>query len=259
MHSNYHMIITIKYPLVNYQSVSENKAMTFLNSATVALRRRRLKQWIQDQHDGVQAFFVEKISINQGELSGLLNGKKSFGEKKARTIEKLAGMPDNYLDTTEEEIPEKQKSSTFNIKTGNNYIRVDHIEAEAHMGQGRINEDLPEVINSVEFPPNYIRSLIGFLPPPGRLKLITGTGNSMSPKILPGETVLVDTGCNTFVGDGLYLVNTGNGQQIKALHDRNGYIYITSMDKALYPDFVADENTIIGGRVYLIQHLERVS
>lgn len=68
--------------MVNYQSVSENKAMTFLNSATVALRRRRLKQWIQDQHDGVQAFFVEKISINQGELSGLLNGKKSFGEKK---------------------------------------------------------------------------------------------------------------------------------------------------------------------------------
>lgn len=64
----------------------------------VANRRMRLKQWIDDRHEGRQADFIDKTGINQGELSALLSGKKSFGEKKARNLENDAGMPADYLD-----------------------------------------------------------------------------------------------------------------------------------------------------------------
>lgn len=60
-------------------------------------RRINLRKWIDKNHNGVQASFMEVTGINQGELSGLLN-KKSFGEKKARSLETLAGMPFLYLD-----------------------------------------------------------------------------------------------------------------------------------------------------------------
>lgn len=63
----------------------------------VTLRRSNLKRWIAD-HCGKQADFIAKTEINQGELSGLLSGKKSFGEKKARNLEEDAGMPPLYLD-----------------------------------------------------------------------------------------------------------------------------------------------------------------
>jgi hypothetical protein len=70
------------------------------------IRRSRLKQWIAEKFPGKrgQAAFIEDIAsrtnteINQGELSGVIRGKKSFGEKKARNYERLAAMPENWLD-----------------------------------------------------------------------------------------------------------------------------------------------------------------
>lgn len=66
--------------------------------SVVETRRKRLHEWIAHKHNGVLAGFVEATEINQGELSGLLKNK-SFGEKKARSIEEKAGMPPGWLDT----------------------------------------------------------------------------------------------------------------------------------------------------------------
>lgn len=63
----------------------------------VEARRSRLREWIAQYHNGVLAGFAAVTEINQGELSGLLRNK-SFGEKKARSIEKKAGMPTGWLD-----------------------------------------------------------------------------------------------------------------------------------------------------------------
>lgn len=70
----------------------------------VAIRREQLRRWIDEFHDGSQAAFAASTAdgetqINQGELSGLLRSK-SFGEKRARRLEKQAGMPHRYLDST---------------------------------------------------------------------------------------------------------------------------------------------------------------
>lgn len=69
----------------------------------VATRRGRLKKWIDDNFYGSQVAFINDCAlrdhhINQGELSGLLK-EKSFGEKKARSLEGIAKMPAGYLDT----------------------------------------------------------------------------------------------------------------------------------------------------------------
>jgi 3,4-dihydroxy 2-butanone 4-phosphate synthase/GTP cyclohydrolase II len=67
------------------------------DSDDVANRRAQLRRWIRDRCDGKQAVFVEQTNINQGELSGLLMNK-SFGEKRARNLEKAAKMPHKYLE-----------------------------------------------------------------------------------------------------------------------------------------------------------------
>jgi len=223
------------------------------DTPAVATRRRRLRQWIEERHGGSQAAFAAAASINQGELSLLLKDK-SFGEKRAATIEAAAGMPAGYLSG------EGRAEVVAAPAMAGDYLRVEQIDAEAQMGAvGRVNEDFPEVIRAMDFAPAYIRSVVGFMPPPGRLKLVTGVGDSMSPKIRPGEMVLVDTGCREFVGDGLYLINTGYGQQIKALQAQPDGIWARSADQVLYPPFLLTDEAIIGGRVYLIQHLERVA
>ena len=61
------------------------------------LRRDNLRSWIDKHCDSSQAKFIDQTDINQGELSGLLRDK-SFGEKKARSLEEKAKMPTFWLD-----------------------------------------------------------------------------------------------------------------------------------------------------------------
>lgn len=75
------------------------------DSDIVATRRRRLRQAIEDLFDGKLVNFIEKTGINSGELSALLRNK-SFGEKKARSLEDAAGLPRYFLDRKEGEHPE---------------------------------------------------------------------------------------------------------------------------------------------------------
>lgn len=70
---------------------------------TVLNRRKKLRAWIDANCGGAQVDFITQCAnrayeISQGELSGLLRAK-SFGEKKARAIERGAGMPTGYLDS----------------------------------------------------------------------------------------------------------------------------------------------------------------
>ena len=79
--------------------------MSDTEDPVVANRRRRLKLWIDTNCDGSQKLFIASTNdgdkqINQGELSGLLRSK-SFGEKRARALERQARMPSGYLDVSE--------------------------------------------------------------------------------------------------------------------------------------------------------------
>ncbi|WP_285301944.1 S24 family peptidase [Stenotrophomonas maltophilia group sp. Smal13] len=139
------------------------------------------------------------------------------------------------------------------------YVRVQQLDAEAGMGGEMINDDYPEVIRAMDFEPAYIRSVVGFVPSPGRLVLVTGRGDSMIPVIQPGESLMVDTGIGHFDGDGIYLINTGNGQQIKGLQDRGDSIYVVSANTALYPAFPLPKSALIGGKVYLRNRIDRLN
>ncbi|HGM4946405.1 TPA: S24 family peptidase [Stenotrophomonas maltophilia] len=142
--------------------------------------------------------------------------------------------------------------------TAGDYVRVEQLDAEAGMGSESINEDYPEVVRAMDFTPSYIRSLVGFVPAPGRLVLVTGRGDSMIPTIQPGESLLVDTGCTSYDGDGIYLVNIGNGQQIKRLmdHGLEAGVFIHS-DNPAYPAIRFPRGAMIGGKVYLRNRIER--
>jgi phage repressor protein C with HTH and peptisase S24 domain len=144
-------------------------------------------------------------------------------------------------------------------KPPTDYVRVEQLDGEADMGDGRVNDDYPEVVRSMDFTPAYIRAVVGFIPPPGRLVMVTGRGDSMLPVIQPGESLIVDTGVKTFDGDGIYLINTGNGQQVKGLQDRGDAVYVVSANAALYPAFPLPKGAIIGGKVYLRNRIDRLN
>ncbi len=180
---------------------------------------------------------------------------------KLRVIAEALGVSLRWLETGKGDRTESGSVSQIaeTEKPASDHVHVAQLDGEADMGDGRVNDDYPEVIRSMDFTPAYIRSIVGFVPPPGRLVLVTGRGDSMIPVIQPGESLMVDTGVTSFDGDGIYLINTGNGQQVKGLQDRGDAVYVVSANAALYPAFAMPRGAVIGGKVYLRNRIDRLN
>lgn len=111
------------------------------------------------------------------------------------------------------------------------------------------------MIRSMEYAEWDIRQRLGFLPQPGRLKLIAGRGPSMAPVINNGDVVMVDTAVDYFDGDAIYVINIGGETQIKGLQRRADGVYIVSAN-SLFPPYLAPADLFIAGKA-VVQYSAR--
>ncbi|MFK3846637.1 XRE family transcriptional regulator [Stenotrophomonas sp. NPDC078853] len=133
------------------------------------------------------------------------------------------------------------------------YVRLGLL-GSGGMGAAVENQDFPEVVREMQFSEQHLRSIFGFLPKPGRIALITGRGHSMEPLISNGDVVMVDTSVTYYEDAGPYVINLGDGQQIKTLQNRGDGIYVISLnEKVGGPAFRAPPDMLIGGKVYVVQ------
>lgn len=78
------------------------------------IRRKKLEK-IVDEYGGIEDFVRERSrpdrekSLSASYISQLINGTRNFGEKAARNMEDLAGLPDYYFDTIEDDDVDKHK------------------------------------------------------------------------------------------------------------------------------------------------------
>ncbi|WP_312681003.1 LexA family transcriptional regulator [Stenotrophomonas chelatiphaga] len=197
-----------------------------------------------------QKGIADAFGVTEQAVSGWLRTGK-VDKRKLPKLASLTGKPLSHFGMGE------AIGVVSSPATSASYVRVQQLDGDVDMGDGRINDDYPDIVRGMDFAPTYIRSVVGFVPAPGRLVLVTGRGDSMIPVIQPGESLMVDTGINSFDGDGIYLLNTGNGQQVKALQDRGDAVYVVSANASLYPAFPMPVNTVIGGKVYLRNRIDR--
>lgn len=224
----------------------------------VAVRRRQLQAWIDRKFAGVQNSFLADIALrtgkpaNQGELSGLLSGKKSFGEKKARKLEEQAGMPAGWLDHGGEGSTEDRAGlgvpSISVDETGQSYVRFPLLEGFAGMGPGDYVADYPEVVESLRVAREWVeRKLPGV--PPEAIRVITGRGDSMKGQYNDGDLIFIDTRVKAFDQDSAYCFRWEGRVLVKRLQFvGRGMLRILSKN-ADYPAIDAPIDDIeIGGR-----------
>jgi phage repressor protein C with HTH and peptisase S24 domain len=225
--------------------------------ANVTARRRRLQDWIDQRFGGVQSAFLEDIATrtgkpaNQGELSGLLSGKKSFGEKKARKLEQQAGMPPSWLDGLAGNLDgnsqpplTSQAIARTEIRPG--YVRFPLLEGFAGMGRGDYIGDYPEVVEFVEVTKEWAAEALKRVPH-GHVRVITGRGQSMRGTYNDGDLVFVDSRVKAFVDDAAYVFRYGGRVQIKRLQWLGGKLRIVSSNPEFPAVEVAPEELEIGG------------
>lgn len=217
------------------------------------IRRENLRTLIA-RHGGQRPFGEAAGVKNPAQISQWVNASKNSKTGKprvmsgatARAIEEALSLPNGWIDT-DHQSDGMEASTVPTNETPPGYVRFELFEGGAGMGVGMVNQDYPEVVKTIEVAEWEVRRKLGYLPRPGRIKIITGRGPSMRPKLEDGDIVWIDTTCNYFDGDDYYLINVGGETQIKMLQKRGDGLYVVSVNTdfpAYKPD--PDEISILG-------------
>lgn len=207
-------------------------------------RSRRLAELIKLHFDDKQAAFLAVTGGNQGELSALLAGKKSFGEKKARKLEEKAGLLQMSLDAPEgdpfyanggvkhkigaTQIETKLKPAyetpTYNLPSGTSGTLESTVGEPLPLRQGR---DIPVVGEAQGGPDGYISindypaghgdgwiTLYSADPEAYGLRV---RGDSMRPRIKSGEHIVVEPGIEAQPGDDVVVKFVDGSAVVKEL------------------------------------------
>jgi len=201
-----------------------------------------------------KAELARRVGISAPSVNGWFTGKAKFlrGENLLAAARALS-VDEDWLATGKgssrrshgvaEPAPEYTVSGVLEPETRPGYVRFDVFEGSAGMGTGVVNQDYPEVVQTIEVAEWEVRRKLGYLPKPGRIQLITGRGPSMKPKLEDGDIIWIDTSCDYFDGDDYYLINIGGETQIKMLQKRGDGLYVVSVNTD-FPAYRVDPNEV---------------
>ncbi|KIP87481.1 phage-related repressor protein [Stenotrophomonas maltophilia] len=196
-----------------------------------------------------KAELARRVGVSAPSVNGWFSGKAKFlrGEN-LLSAAKALGVDEAWLATGRGQMPGLQDASQWvapvlETETRPGYVRFDVFEGGAGMGAGMVNQDFPEVVQTIEVAEWEVRRKLGFLPRPGRIQLITGRGPSMRPKLEDGDIIWIDTSCDYFDGDDYYLINIGGETQIKMLQRRGDGLHVVSVNPD-FPSYRADDGEV---------------
>ncbi|WP_236234672.1 S24 family peptidase [Pseudomonas tohonis] len=139
-------------------------------------------------------------------------------------------------------------------------IHLAHYDVRGAMGGGRVVQDYPELFRDVTVSQTYLRELGVSYKDPSHLKIITGDGQSMAPKIQHLDPMIGDVSIREFTGDGIYAFVWQHHFYIKSLQIEDDEHYLmVSADRDLYPPKkIRIDDTYIQARILLVWTAKRV-
>jgi phage repressor protein C with HTH and peptisase S24 domain len=200
------------------------------------IRIARLKQFAKTRNVDGPVELGKLIGRKPNQVSNLLHGRASFGEKLARSIEESAGMPVGWLDNTDEgaHIPTV-------IPSADDDLVIRQYDVRGSMGVGVLLRDQPGVIHSWHVTPEWIQKNVHNVTSPSNLAIVTGFGDSMKPMYNPGDPLLVDTGVKAVEFDGVYFFRIGDEGFIKRLQRVPGEGLMAISENKAYRDWTIKE------------------
>jgi len=208
--------------------------------------------WDSTPHPG-QFEFGEQYGIgNQSAVSQFLNGKTPLSLEAAAGFS--AGLGCNISDfsprlaelasrvAVAQRLDEDADRSHFiaTQSTGKRgpepgYIRLDHLPYQPSMGRGRA-QDVDHIVQHIDVLESFVRQKVGTVSP-DRIKILTGVGTSMMPRIKDQDIVFVDIEHRWIDAPGYYVIDVGGLLLLKkAMILSTGTLILRSENVEEYPD-----------------------
>lgn len=214
------------------------------------IRRDRLRQFIEDRFAGNVSRFAVSVGKSQPQIADMLNGRKSFGERIARSLESSLGLTSGFFDAVTE-----QNHHTEPAPDGFVAVRRVRITMSAGVigwAVECVEEDAPPLFFRKEW---FDRR--GYVPE--SLVAVRVSGSSMEPGLWDGDTIVVNRADTQLVDGEVFAVSYEGELVIKRLRRDAGEWFLTSdnTDKRRFGDKRCTENVIVLGRV-VYKNSERI-
>ena len=198
-----------------------------------AIRRKRLAAWME-KRTLAQADVADRSGKTRSYISLILSNGKSFGERTARTLEKSLGMSDGYLDAQDENgLSPILVWETIDDLPKGQYAMIPRISISLSAGNGIVAEEERDV-PPLAFTEEWIRSRN--VSSRKNLRICKVSGDSMSPFLEEGDSVMIDLGQHEVSEGKVYCIRYGDELRIKRLYKRfDGGLRIVSDNKE-YPE-----------------------
>jgi phage repressor protein C with HTH and peptisase S24 domain len=174
-------------------------------------RRRNLRSWMIEKGLN-QTELAKKLEVGRAYVS--LLHKRHFGEKAARAIEKKLGLPPDFLDLSSDEPKVVEVWDKPSDLPPDVYALVPRLAVKLAAGNGFVPDNEPD-LPPLAFRRDWLQAKQ--VTAKKNLRVVSVKGDSMSPYILDGDVVLIDTGQTTIKDNEVYAIVHGGELRIKRL------------------------------------------
>lgn len=186
-------------------------------------RGQALKRWIDKHYGGVIARFIDATtnqegSLNQGEISLLIAGEKSFSEEKCINLENRAKMPRGYLldawrEPSAEEAPPLRDFEKIPV-----------------VGEVQGGDD--GYLHELEYPVGFGDGHINFPRKDNTSYALRVRGDSMTPRIKEGEYIIAEPLSSFTADDNVVVIFKDGRKMVKVLlYFKEGKVILGSINK----------------------------
>lgn len=204
------------------------------------IRRHNLAALVREY--GSVVALAAAIERSESQVSQWLNASINSGTGKprgmrsdsCRHIEKMVGKPIGWMDTRHDEARTEVVVAAEDAPPPG-YIRLEHLPYQPSMGRGRaqVAEHVVQYLDVLE---SFVRQKVGTVNP-DRIKILTGVGTSMMPRIKDQDIVFVDIHHRWIDSPGYYVIDVGGLLLLKkAMILSNGTLILRSENIDEYPD-----------------------
>lgn len=204
------------------------------------IRRHNLAELIRSY--GSVVAFAAAIDRSESQVSQWVNASKNSGTGKprgmrsdsCRHIEKMVGKPLNWMDVLHDGPPSEVVPANAAMPP-EGYVRLEHLPYKPSMGRGRA-QLAEHVVQHVDVLESFVRQKIGTVNAE-RIKILTGVGTSMQPKIKDQDIVFVDIEHRWIDAPGYYVIDVAGLLLLKkAMILSTGVLILRSENVDEFPD-----------------------
>jgi phage repressor protein C with HTH and peptisase S24 domain len=218
-----------------------------------AIRRINLRAWM-DRYGMTQTDLAMKMDKSRSYVSLLLSddSDRPFGEKSARYIEGMLHMPSGYLDAPIDNGSNKKTVMLWSVPSDlqdDVYAMVPRVAVSLAAGNGGRIVETEQELPPLAFRRDWMQTKC--VTSKKNLKVLEVRGESMTPYLQDGDSVLIDMGQGDIQDNQIYAIWYGDELRIKRLSKRfDGGILIRSDNPAYQDEVLSQEEarhiTVLG-------------